>query len=311
MSDAVIAWVDGSDPRLRAKREKYLGQSARRGLRGGAVDATRWVDNNELQYCVRLIRKNAVWIDRIFVVTDDQIPHWLTPELSVRWNVTIVDHRVIFKRNPECLPTFNSCSIECVLQNIPDLDEEFLYFNDDMFVIRALDRKSCFEDGVVRPRGVFGPSNRLLSKIVIPAIEKLGKKPGLMRYHGGSGYGKSVFTALHLAHAPYPLLKSRMNALFPPERVAEIARYRFRARRQPNPLDQFFNMGVRSGYARLGRTDCAYMDPTEMSVDRMLTELKRIEKEVRFKTLCAQSWDVMDVQVRARLIAFLETQLSS
>ena len=45
-----------------------------------------------------------------------------------------VTHRELFEGFEDNLPTFNSLAIETLLWRIPDLAEQFLYFNDDVFL---------------------------------------------------------------------------------------------------------------------------------------------------------------------------------
>ena len=73
--DVVIAWVDGRDPKHRAKRRWYLADP------GGdakpermAISKRRFSDNDEIRFCLRSIRNYAPWIRTIWLVTDDQVP---------------------------------------------------------------------------------------------------------------------------------------------------------------------------------------------------------------------------------------------
>ena len=47
----------------------------------------------------------------------------------------------------EFLPLYNSCTIEMFLHNIPGLGEEFIYFNDDTFVIKPMKETDFFVNG--------------------------------------------------------------------------------------------------------------------------------------------------------------------
>ena len=49
---------------------------------------------------------------------------------------------------PEVLPTFSSHAIEMNLHRIPGLAEHFVYFNDDMFLIRSVPETAFFRDGL-------------------------------------------------------------------------------------------------------------------------------------------------------------------
>ena len=65
--------------------------------------------------------------------------------------IRIVDHRAIFRDHLEALPTFNSRSIEAMLYRIPGLAEQYVYFNDDMSLIKP-----------VGPEHFFGPNGPVL-----------------------------------------------------------------------------------------------------------------------------------------------------
>lgn len=94
----------------------------------------RFDSNEELRYSIRGVFKYAPWVRRIFIVCDDtQRPSWLI-EQSENTNipVTIVKHSDIIPK--EFLPTYNSQAIEMFLCMIPELSEQFIYLNDDMFI---------------------------------------------------------------------------------------------------------------------------------------------------------------------------------
>ncbi len=131
--DAVITWVDGSDPLWQARKRARRAEVTEE-LHETADNDARYESLDELKYCLRSIEMYAPWIRRIFLVTDRQVPAWLDPTDS--W-VTVVDHTQIFD-GPADLPTFNSHAIEARLHHIPGLAEHWLYFNDDFFLTRSL-----------------------------------------------------------------------------------------------------------------------------------------------------------------------------
>ncbi|MDD9380235.1 stealth family protein [Streptomyces sp. ZAF1911] len=168
--DAVITWVDGSDPQWRRRRDRAAAATA--GVANGEADSPvgadtaagpdtdtdtdtdteadaadsgdhRFRDRGELRSCLRSIAAYAPWIRRVFLVTDDQVPDWLALEHP---GLTVVHHRELFA-DPGALPVFNSHAIETQLHRIPDLAEHYLYFNDDIFLGRPQ-----------RPQNYFLPS---------------------------------------------------------------------------------------------------------------------------------------------------------
>ncbi|MCM1168446.1 MAG: Stealth CR1 domain-containing protein [Bacteroides sp.] len=128
--DLVYLWVDGNDPKWRAKHDAFIGQM---GIGSPENCKGRYNDNDELKYSLRSIESYAPWIHKIFIITDNQVPEWLdTSNPKIR----IVDHSEILP--PQSLPCFNSNIIEHFLSRIPDLSEHFLYSNDDTFLNRPV-----------------------------------------------------------------------------------------------------------------------------------------------------------------------------
>jgi len=122
--DAVYLWVDDSDPAWRARRDAAR---ARLGL-AEAPGAHHFRDRGELRASMRSLEMYAPWIRRIYLVTDDQRPHWLDTEHG---RVRVVDHTEIFA-DPAVLPTFNSHAIGSQVHRIPDLADRYLLMNDDV-----------------------------------------------------------------------------------------------------------------------------------------------------------------------------------
>lgn len=125
--DLVYLWVDGNDPDWKIKKQKA---QVERGIEPDpqVVNKGRFVDNEELRYSLRSVEMYAPWINKIYIVTDDQTPSWLNTENP---KIKLVSHKDILPA--ECLPTFNSHALELALTNIEGLSERFLYANDDTF----------------------------------------------------------------------------------------------------------------------------------------------------------------------------------
>ena len=126
--DAVIAWVDGSDPVLNEKRNTYLGRSDSSSLRSGA-HSTRFASDNEIRYCVLSIMKFAPFIRNIYIITDgqdpdlyDDIKKYFPERLS---SFRVIDHKEIFEGYEQYLPTFNSISIGHMIWRIKGLSDNF------------------------------------------------------------------------------------------------------------------------------------------------------------------------------------------
>ena len=144
--DIVIPWVDGSDPAWQAEKRKYLSENSY-----GDRDE-RFRDWGLLKYWFRCIEKNAPWVRKLHFVTCGHIPKWLdvsNPKLNV------VNHRDFLPA--DSLPCFNCSLIERYLHRIPDLAEQFVYFNDDCFLIGKTDEDFFFKNGLPRDMLAFQP----------------------------------------------------------------------------------------------------------------------------------------------------------
>ena len=111
--DLVYFWVDGNDPKWRAKHDAFCGKTS------GTVETNginRFANNDELKYSLRSVAMYAPWIRKIFIITDDQVPVWLDTSNP---NVKIIDHKDILPA--ESLPCFNSCLIGHYAYRTPGL----------------------------------------------------------------------------------------------------------------------------------------------------------------------------------------------
>ena len=80
----------------------------------------------------------APWYRDIIIVTNGQIPNWLSLEHT---RIRLISHQEIFV-DKKHLPTYNSLAIESHLHRIPGLSKKFVYFNDDV----ALLQPTCYSD---------------------------------------------------------------------------------------------------------------------------------------------------------------------
>ena len=136
--DFVIPWVDGSDPCWLKEKAKYdVG-------RGDDDREIRYRDFNLLKYWFRGLEKNVDWVGNIYFITWGHLPSWLNSEHP---KLRIVNHKDYIPE--KYLPTFSSHVIECNLHRIKDLSENFVYFNDDVFILRPLKKEDFFRDGKI------------------------------------------------------------------------------------------------------------------------------------------------------------------
>lgn len=193
--DLVYLWVDGNDPAWQAKKAAY--QQKEPGVNPQAVNACRFVDNDELKYSLRSAEKFAPWIRRIYIVTDNQIPSWLDTSNP---RIRIVDHREIIPA--DALPVFNANAIEFHIARIPGLAEHFLFSNDDTLFGLPVEPSFFFDtDGKPIVRLKTQSIRRHLSQLYCRMVyrsqklieRRFGKKYTLAPHHNIDAYRKSDY----------------------------------------------------------------------------------------------------------------------
>lgn len=135
--DVVYTWVDSTDPEWREQHARHSGELESHNV--SANNRERYVDRDELRHSLRSVWMFAPFVRHIYLVTAGQRPHWLRPHPKI----TVVSHREIFP-DESVLPTYNSHAIEACLHRIPGLSENFLYFNDDVFLGRETTEADFF-----------------------------------------------------------------------------------------------------------------------------------------------------------------------
>ena len=136
--DFVILWVDGSDKKWLEEKNKYSKKKI-----DTTNSAIRYRDWDNLRYWFRGVEKFAPWVNKVHFVTYGHLPKWLNvnnPKLN------IVKHKDYIPE--EYLPTFSSHTIELNLHRIKDLSENFVYFNDDMFLMQPTQKTDFFKKGL-------------------------------------------------------------------------------------------------------------------------------------------------------------------
>lgn len=249
--DAVITWVDGNDQLHKQKMRSYL--------KGGALSnknfRTRFDQVGEVKFVVDSILKFASYIRTIFIVTDNQIPNFLTAanKEGKYEKVKIIDHKVIFKGFESHVPTFNSLSIETMLVQIPKLSEHFIYFNDDVFLIKKTKPSDFFIKGSPVIRGEWRKyDNEIWYKLIYNKILKLiRKKDKKKTYSFKKGMQNIAFKLgfnkyFKFDHTPHAIRKSTLDNYYtenPKMRELNI-KYRFRHPKQYIPQSLAYHIEI-------------------------------------------------------------------
>ena len=137
--DFVITWVDGSDSEWLKEKSKYTS--------GGSQDnsAARYRNLDLLKYWFRAVDMYAPWVRKIHFVTWGHYPEWLNTEHQ---KIHIVKHSDFIPE--KYLPVFSSHPIEWNMHRIKGLSNNFVYFNDDMFITDKVKPSDFFYKGLPR-----------------------------------------------------------------------------------------------------------------------------------------------------------------
>lgn len=141
--DFVITWVDGSDPEWLAEKNKYKDTENIPVLStdDANADCRYRADYDLLRYWFRGVEQYAPWVNKIHFVTCGQKPEWLNdnhPKLNL-----VNHHEYIPKKY---LPTFNANVIEMNFHCLSKLSECFVFFNDDMFLLKPVEPSFFFKN---------------------------------------------------------------------------------------------------------------------------------------------------------------------
>jgi hypothetical protein len=318
--DAVITWVDGADPAHRRRLESWLAESGQG--RPTSAQPTRFNDAGEIDYCIRSILRYAPWFRRIHIVVDAQTPAILQ-RLRADGHADrfrIVDHRDIFKGYEQHLPTFNSRSIISMLWRIEELAENFVYFNDDMFLLQPVQAEDFFRDGKVVQRGQWrtqaghGWGNRVLS-----ALKRMrgsrGEKVGNLDSQQLSARVAGFLDRYYrLYHNPYPMRRSTLRGFFAahPDMLERNCSHRLRSN------DQFKTEAVATHLEFAN--DCAIADnrlhvvqlkPSEQHPARVRAKMSKADTDTHAAFVCVQSLELAPAGIQREIVGWLDRRIVS
>lgn len=198
--DLVVPYVDSSDPEWQKQfnacnpipNEEIEGVNARNRFRG---------QGDFFRYFFRGIDKNMPWVRTVhlLVQSKSQVPSWLNQS-----KVHIVTHDEFIPK--EFLPTFNSCTIEMFLWNIPGLSEHFIYTNDDIYAYsKMLPGQFFTQKGECRNMSRlvrYNPNEPYLCHCRNSFIMAYGRDPGsyLAFHHAMRPYIRSLVERCYREH---------------------------------------------------------------------------------------------------------------
>lgn len=318
--DAVIAWVDGSDPAHRQRLEQAL---AARGMpRPSSAHPTRFNDAGEIEYCLASILRHAPWIRRIHIVTDAQAPPLMhrIAGTALAQRVRLVDHREIFAGFERYLPTFNSRAICSMLWRIPGLAERYIYFNDDMALLRPVEASDFFRDGGVVQRGEWRPQQATTVAGRLATWWKSNIRKGPVR----DGERMAQETSARLAgferkyyrmqHVPYPFRRATLESYFAahPDVLERDLEFPFRRPGQFRAECLAAHLEIAAGSAVLdNRLRVVQLKPRRQSALRVAAKLARADRDPRDAFVCVQSLEMAADDVREKIAGWLAQRAGS
>lgn len=185
LMDIVITYVNGNDPAWRSSYAEATGNAR--------ILSKRFRDWETLPYLFRGIEKHMPFIRNVYLVLSGpgQVPGWMSDEVKIVYHKDIIPS--------ECLPVFNSTAIEMFLHKIEGLDEEFVYFNDDIFPVMDVSPEDLFVDN----KAVMHYSRHILALNLYK--KHIRNSDRLARKIAGKKHGLSFIRPQHLCT---PMLRS-------------------------------------------------------------------------------------------------------
>lgn len=234
--DFVVTWLDSSDPTWIKEYNKYKEMTS-----GCDQTAARFRDWDLLNFWFRAVEVYAPWVNKVFLITNGTFPKWIDAS----------NHKLVLVKHSDYiperfLPTFNSCTIELHINNIKELSEQFVLFNDDFFINAPITPDYYFRKGLPCDNNKetffnvpkYNPIDRF--NIYMSMMADVGvinrnfnrKKTWHQSprkwfgTHLGKGiltsilmYNKERFVGFNWKHVEQPLLKSVLNEVWEKEKV--------------------------------------------------------------------------------------------
>lgn len=323
--DAVITWVDGADPKHKAKLDAYLASIG--GARPRAASPARFNSVGEIEYCVVSLLRYAPWIRTIFIVSDQQQPDFMSKLIGTLYEsrVKIVDHSVIFAGYEQYLPTFNSMSISSMLWRIPGIAERFLFLNDDFALIRPLQPADFFRGKKVVLHGAWRTQTdwRFVKRFSNMVKEMLGqgeKSEGdeRVRFIGVQengakmlGFDRKVF---QLEHNPHPWKRSSWQQYFSanPAALDKNISFKLRSSQQFVPESFSAHYEIKTGNAVIDNSiKTLQLKPADQAILRLRSKLASAERDKRYAFVCVQSLENASKETFSFVINWLDSKIGS
>lgn len=289
--DFVLIWVDSNDPEWQKEYQRYAINAK------GDKREIRFRDWDNLQYWFRGVEQFAPWVDKIFFITCGHLPKWLNTNAP---KLRVIKHSDYIPA--EYLPTFNSHTIELNLHRIKELSEEFVYFNDDMFLTNAVSPDNFFHNGLPCDMAVLNAvSDDCIGHILLNNNSCINRnfqkrkvikenwrkwynpKYGLFLYRTLALSAWRHFTGFYDPHLPNAFLKSTFSEVWAKEYklLDETCRSRFRDDTNVSQyLMRYWQLATGRFHPRNTCKSAKYYSLTEKEMNEIVIAIEKQKKKV-------------------------------
>lgn len=190
--DAVVLFINPAAPSVKQRLSAFN------------VSVSRFYDWGFLPFVLRSIEKNVPFVENVYlcVGSADEVPNYInTSSVRVKTNADYIP--------PSYNIVCNSNSVELNLFRIPELSEEFMVINDDMFMASKVLYSDLFENGL--------PKTNLMYRILQPNSYRMTLKNSenwAMEMAGVSPRGKVLNRFLKSDHAPHCVTKKLLQMVW-------------------------------------------------------------------------------------------------
>ena len=308
--DFVITWLDSSDKKWQNDFNKYSTKK---------ISESRYRDWDFLKYWFRSIEQNAPWVNKIYFVTYGHVPKWLNINNE---KLVIVNHEDYIPS--KYLPTFNSCVLEINFNNIKDLSNKFVYFNDDMFLNDIVTQEDFFVDGKpldnmnVEKQFFYGKNSSKINYNCGKIINNYFNIKEAKKRFSIKDYIKIVLSftnkpinVLTSTHMPTSFLKKTFDELWNKEskKLLDINKNKFRTNNDVSQwLFEYWQIAS-DNYVERSQKDYKYYDINDLSIDDICNDI--LNKKSKF--ICMNDGEATNnyIEYKKKIIDALENRYNS
>ncbi|MFB7138930.1 Stealth CR1 domain-containing protein [Gottfriedia sp. NPDC056225] len=308
--DFVIPWVDGNDILWQKERNNYSDNPQ-------DFNSARFRDWDLLRYWFRGVEKFTPWVNKIYFISWGHLPEWLNTNNP---KLVVVNHKDYIPS--EYLPTFSSHTIELNIHRIKNLSEQFVYFNDDMFIINLMKKEDFFRKGLPCDSAIL--NNRTLnhkSKFVVPFVndayinkhfklfQVFGKQPlkwlspkyGVYNYRNILSLPWNRFAGFYDFHIPYSYTKRLFKEVWNEEGeiLEKTCLNKFRNDTDVNQwLVRYWNLAKGTFHPRSIKTaKLLDYDSMSLSTFEYTRNVENVIKNQKYKMVCINDSPELDFEI--------------